>query len=204
MKNIRKIIQQYDAKALGVQRAYAVLLPLIKIDNNWHVLYEVRSEHISQPGETSFPGGRIEPGESPKEAAIRETMEELNIERKNITVYGEIDYIVSANRIIYCYVGEITGVTLNDIHPNIEVARLFTVPLKKLLENGPTMYQIEFEYKDTDDEDSFPFHLINKGKKYPFSEIKQKIPFYHIPDETLWGFTANLTDRFVQIIKGNK
>ena len=59
MKKIRQIIQHYDAKALGVQRGYAVLLPLIKIKDEWHVLYEVRSKHISQPGETSFPGDAL-------------------------------------------------------------------------------------------------------------------------------------------------
>lgn len=203
MKNIQKIIQHYDAQALGVQRGYAVLLPLIKREGEWHVLYEVRSQHISQPGDTSFPGGRIEPGEAPKEAAIRETMEELNIKQENIKVYGEIDYIIAANRIIYCYVGEVTGIDFEDIYPNIEVERLFTIPLNHLLENGPTLYQLKFEHKD-DESKSFPFHLINKGTNYPFNEIRQKIPFYHIPDEVLWGFTANLTDRFIQIIKDDK
>ena len=207
MKKIRQIIQQYDAKALGVQRGYAVLLPLIKVKNEWHVLYEVRSKHISQPGETSFPGGRIEAGELPKEAAIRETMEELNIQHENINVYGEIDYIIAANRIIYCYVGEITGVDFEDIYPNTEVERLFTIPLDHLMENRPTLYQLNFEFKkanDNDSEQEFPFHLIKQGEKYPFNEVKQKIPFYHIPDEVLWGFTANFTDRFIQIITDDK
>ena len=207
MKKIRQIIQQYDAKALGVQRGYAVLLPLIKVKNEWHVLYEVRSKHISQPSETSFPGGRIEAGELPKEAAIRETMEELNIQRENINVYGEIDYIIAANRIIYCYVGEITGVDFEDIYPNTEVERLFTIPLDHLMENRPTLYQLNFEFKkanDNDSEQEFPFHLIKQGEKYPFNEVKQKIPFYQIPDEVLWGFTGNITDRFIHIITDDK
>ncbi|TLQ41431.1 CoA pyrophosphatase [Ruoffia tabacinasalis] len=207
MKKIRQIIQHYDAKALGVQRGYAVLLPLIKIKDEWHVLYEVRSKHISQPGETSFPGGRIETDESPEEAAVRETMEELNIQRENINLYGEIDYIIAANRIIYCYVGEITGVAFEDIYPNIEVERLFTIPLDHLMENRPTLYQLNFEFKkanDNDSEQEFPFHLIKQGEKYPFNEVKQKIPFYHIPYKVLWGFTANFTDRFIQIITDDK
>lgn len=201
MKNLRRIMQNYDAKALGVQRGYAVLLPLILIDGKYHVLYEVRSEHVSQPGDTSFPGGRIEEGETPKQAAIRETMEELNIEEENIKIFGENDYIISHNRIIYCYVGEIVGVDYRDIFPNIEVERLFTVPLEHLLENGPTVYNINF--KQTDNH-NFPFHLINRGMKYPFSEMKQSIPFYDLPDETLWGHTANFTNRFIQIIKENR
>ena len=38
----------------------------------WQVLFEVRAAGISQPGEVCFPGGRIEPGETPEEAALRE------------------------------------------------------------------------------------------------------------------------------------
>ncbi|XJS10758.1 NUDIX hydrolase [Aerococcaceae bacterium WGS1372] len=201
MKNIRKIIQTYDAKAHGVQKGYAVLLPLIKINGDYHILYEVRSEHVSQAGDTSFPGGRIETGESPKEAAVRETMEELNIKTENIDVIGEIDYIISYNRIIYCYVGEIIGIDYRDIFPNIEVERLFTVPLDHLLENGPTVYNIHFKQTD---KSKFPYHLVNRGMKYPFSQIQQAVPFYELKDETLWGFTANLTDRFIQIIKEDK
>lgn len=198
MKNIRRIIQTYDARALGVERGYAVLLPLININGDYHILYEVRSEHVPQAGDTSFPGGRIEKGETPKEAAIRETMEELNIQRENIELIGEIDYIVAHHRIIYCYVGEIVGIDYRDIFPNIEVERLFTVPLDHLLENGPEIYHINFKQAN---KDQFPYHLVNRGMKYPFSQMKQAIPFYDLKDETLWGYTANLTDRFIQIIK---
>ena len=97
---IEKAIKSYSPKPIGEEKAYAVLLPLITIDNEWHVLYEVRSETISQPGEVSFPGGRIEAGESPQEAAVRETHEELNIPTEAITVLGEIDYLVQNHRTI--------------------------------------------------------------------------------------------------------
>ncbi len=43
----------------------------------------------------SFPGGQVEENESFKEAAIRETIEELNILEENIEVIGELDYVVS-------------------------------------------------------------------------------------------------------------
>ena len=48
----------------------------------------MRSEHISQPGEISFPGGRVEDGETFQEAAIRETCEELNLVPIKLT-FGE-------------------------------------------------------------------------------------------------------------------
>jgi len=39
------------------------------------------------PGKWGLPGGIIEPGETPREAAIRETKEETNLDVKNISFY---------------------------------------------------------------------------------------------------------------------
>lgn len=50
-------------------------------------MYEIRSQHVSQPGEVSFPGGRVEEGETYQQAAIRETVEELNIEPEQVHVW---------------------------------------------------------------------------------------------------------------------
>lgn len=54
----------------------------------------MRSEHISQPGEISFPGGRVEDDETFQEADIRETCEELNLVPDQIDIWGEIDYLI--------------------------------------------------------------------------------------------------------------
>lgn len=40
-------------------------------------LLTLRSEYVHQPGVWSLPGGAIEPGETPEDAAARETLEEL-------------------------------------------------------------------------------------------------------------------------------
>lgn len=60
--------------------------------DQWQVLYQVRSESISQPGEVSFPGGGVEEGETPQQAAVREAVEELNIQSEQIDILGEIDF----------------------------------------------------------------------------------------------------------------
>ncbi len=48
----------------GNRKESAVLIPLIKVDGEWHILYEVRSQLVSQAGDSSFPGGKVEPGET--------------------------------------------------------------------------------------------------------------------------------------------
>ncbi len=43
------------------------------------ILVTRRSERMSMPLKWEFPGGKVEPGESPEDCLLRELMEELNI-----------------------------------------------------------------------------------------------------------------------------
>ncbi|ASB97827.1 phosphohydrolase MutT/nudix family protein [Streptococcus equi subsp. equi] len=45
---MKSIIEHYQARPLGEERCYAVCLPLIWQEGRWQVLYEIRSQHISQ------------------------------------------------------------------------------------------------------------------------------------------------------------
>lgn len=44
-------------------RFFSVLLPMVEIDDEPHLLYEVRSDKVRQPGEICFPGGELEEDE---------------------------------------------------------------------------------------------------------------------------------------------
>lgn len=201
LEDIKKIIAEHKPEPIGEQRNFSVLIPLIRVDGALHVLYEVRGAHISQPGDTSFPGGAVEPGESFEAAAIRETMEELNLKSENIKILGEMDYIMNDRAIIHCFVGEITGVEKDDIRFNKEVQEIFTVPLQYFMDNRPTYYSSTVRLEHPDD---FPFELIPNGKDYKFKVGVHCVPFYHLEHHRLWGYTANLTDRFVSILEQNE
>lgn len=198
--SLRNKINAYEPQPYGIQETFAVLLPLVEIDGEEHILYEVRSQKISQPGQTSFPGGRVEPGETPREASVRETVEELGIEEEKIEVYGEIDYIVTERAIIYCFVGYLNEVDIHKIKSSIEVSRVFSVPLQYFINVPPTLYEVELK-SITDDQ--FPYHLIDRGESFSFDKRTHKIPFYSPNDEVIWGYTANLTSRFIEIIQEN-
>jgi 8-oxo-dGTP pyrophosphatase MutT (NUDIX family) len=59
-------------------RRGAVLVLFHPAATDWNVTLTVRTSHLSaHAGQVSFPGGRIEPGESPEQAALREYEEEL-------------------------------------------------------------------------------------------------------------------------------
>ena len=66
----------------------AVLVPLVRREGRLGVLFEVRSAALtSQPGDISFPGGRIELDDAGAEAAaVRETREELSLPDSAIEV----------------------------------------------------------------------------------------------------------------------
>ena len=49
---------------IGDRKEFAVLIPLLEREDGLHLLFEKRSGNIKQPGDTCFPGGRIEAGES--------------------------------------------------------------------------------------------------------------------------------------------
>jgi 8-oxo-dGTP pyrophosphatase MutT (NUDIX family) len=66
---------------LGPIKPAAVLVPLILHRDTPTVLLTCRAAHLTNhAGQVSFPGGRIEPGETPEQAALRESAEEIGLD----------------------------------------------------------------------------------------------------------------------------
>lgn len=202
LDKIRTKLENRRSKPVDIERYYAVTVPLIFNDKTqkWEVLYEVRSEHVSQPREVSFPGGRVEEGESFRQAAVRETCEELLIDKENIDVIGELDYLINAGVLeIRCFLIRLQGVKLEDIRPNAdEVDHIFTVPLSFLLKEEPLASELSMRVEDNA---NFPYELIPNGKAYKFSRGKNVILFYRYNEHIIWGFTAKMTNSFIKILK---
>lgn len=128
INNIKKIFQDREVRILGNYERSAVVLFLCE-DNKkeLHIIFEVRALHLDrQPGDISLPGGRIEKNESPQQAAIRESLEELNVDLEDISIIAPMDYYVTPyNKIIYPFIGIIKDV---NIKPNKdEVNHVFKV-----------------------------------------------------------------------------
>lgn len=200
-ESVKKIFDKFNGRnpeMIGRYRKNSVMILLIELDGELNIVFEKRALTLnSQPGDISLPGGAIEEEESPKEAAIRETMEELNIAEDMIRDIGNMDYFISPyNSIIYSFVGELKQKV---DYPNMdEVHHVFYVPLKYFVENEPEEYQMELVPEFNYD---FPFDLIHGGKNYKFKKRTQIQYFYRYKDYVIWGFTALIIKRFIEIIK---
>lgn len=200
--NIKDIFKNRRAMPIGKYKNSAVMILLCEDEknNDINIIFEVRSNNLrTQPGDICLPGGMIEEGESPKDAAIRETMEELNLKKEDIEYIGDMDYFISPyGMFMYPFVSK---TKLEKILPsNEEVDHIFTVPLKFFMENTPLLYELEI---GAINKEGFPFHLINGGEKYKFRHGKLKEYFYKYDNYVIWGFTAQIIKAFIDIIKQN-
>jgi len=179
------------------KRRASVLIPLVEINGEDHILFEVRSSHIRQPHEISFPGGRNEEGESTEETAVRECMEELLIRKEDIQMICPL-YTIQGPRgiMVSSYLGRLNN--YQNTYSSSEVDHVFTVPLETLVNEIPETGSGEYVFQG---EDSFPYEYIPHGREYPFSPIKRTFLFYKTDGGIIWGLTADLLYLFLSLLK---
>lgn len=202
--SIKEKVEDRESQILGIKRNYAVLVPILEIQDELHLLYEVRAFNMKvQPGEISFPGGQVEKNESYEDAAIREAIEELGITQDKVNIIGEIDYIVSPyNFILKPFVGVLSNVKLKDLKlSKNEVNHVFTIPIREILNFNPSIYYVSISPKP---EDNFPYHMIPNGENYSWRKGRYPIYFYKYKEYIIWGMTATITNNFIDIIKETK
>lgn len=200
LMKIKSKLKNQKPSPIDIENSFSVMIPLIKRKGDVHLLFEKRALTLrNQPGEISFPGGRIEEGETPEKAAIRETCEELLIEENEVEVYSEGDFLVNPySAIIYTFSGEIKK-DFYEINPSKdEVDKVFTVPLKFFIENEPKSYHLNLNVNRSED---FPYHLIPNGENYKFKRGREEVLFYEYNGEVIWGFTAKVARRFAEKLK---
>jgi len=179
----------------GARGEYAVLVPLVRRDDGLHLLYEVRASSLrSQPGEVCFPGGRMEPGETPVGCALRETGEELGLSA-GIQVISPLDYLIRGTGIVYPILAAVTESAISDLRLNTdEVADIFTVSLSWLRENPPEIYRYTWRPHPGD----FPYEAAGVSSDYPWSPLEVEVPVYRGLPHPLWGMTARITARLIE------
>ena len=73
-------------------RAAAVLLPIIDRPGGLTVLLTLRASDLrAHSGQVAFPGGKVDAGETPHAAALREAQEEIGLEARFVEPLGWLD-----------------------------------------------------------------------------------------------------------------
>ena len=176
---------------------FSVLIPLIKTGEEYSLIFETRSENLSkQPNEICFPGGKIENFENARQAAVRETSEELLIPESSIDIIAELDTVVTPfNSILYPFAGELDEYA-GTFNPE-EVRSIFSVPMSFFVNTNPLQYDVIVKMNP---EESFPYHLIPEGRDYPWSKGRYPIYFYIYEDKTIWGITARIVNNLIKVL----
>ncbi|MCM3762335.1 CoA pyrophosphatase [Alkalihalobacillus oceani] len=178
----------------------AVILPLVDIDGELSVLFEVRAHHLnSQPGEICFPGGRIDADDpTPQLAAMREVTEELGLKREYIKPLAPLDVLVTPFRgIIYPFAAVLENI--ESIKPNpAEVDHVFTVPLSFLYTHEPKRYEMNIHFEP---DEHFPLEQISNSRTYAARKNTLTEFFYYYKQYVIWGLTARILTHFLELTR---
>ncbi len=150
------------------------------------VLFIERAHHDGDPwsGNLGFPGGRLESFDAgPREAAIRETMEEIGLDLRTALHLGRMDDIATASIPVQvsCFV-----YLLNDsprLRPNHEVRSTYWIPLKDISNPNRRMEAI--------------VHF--GGRKL----VRPAIDVLGPGEIVLWGLTYRLILQFIELVEGS-
>ncbi|WP_333608221.1 CoA pyrophosphatase [Arsukibacterium sp.] len=114
--------------------AAAVLVPIVDYGDKLTVLFTQRALHLKHhPGQISFPGGRIESGETSQDAALREAEEEIGLVHTDVSLLGRLpEQDTSTGFVIEPWVGLIRP-QHHFLLQASEVAAVFEVPLSHFL-----------------------------------------------------------------------
>ena len=152
-------------------RHSAVLIVLAPGPNGPEVLLTRRSwELSSHRGEISFPGGRMDPGESADDTALREAHEEVGLDPSLVAIHGELEHlntVVSRSYIVPKVATVAEPFEL--VAQTMEVDRVLWVPVA------------EFTRADT-----------YRSEYWGIANTNRLLHFFELDDETVWGATAHI------------
>lgn len=163
-------------------RKAAVLVPFVCVKNEWGLLFTRRADTLkNHRGQVSFPGGGEECNDqSIIETALRETNEEIGLEKQDIQLIGLMpDFVTISDYVVTPVVGMVNWPVPLRISGE-EVDRVFTIPFSFLKNKN-----------------NWEERIYTHPSGWYGSVI-----FYNLFDgELLWGISAKITLELLRIIE---
>ena len=159
----------------GEARHAAVLVPLyVEAGQLWTLLTRRTETLPHHRGQIAFPGGGLETGEQPWDAALRESEEEIGLSRKNVLRLGELDEVGTPTgfRIVPC-VGAIPFPIELTANPG-EIEEIFAVPLSELA--NPRLAE---------------------EREVRINGQRRTLRIYHVGRFVVWGVTARIVENLL-------
>nr|WP_218848935.1 CoA pyrophosphatase [Nocardioides perillae] len=157
-------------------RRGAVLMLLADGPEGREVLLTERAHHMrSHPGQVSFPGGSVDPGETAVSAALREAQEEIGVDPASVEVFAELPelWLPPSNFAVTTVVGWWRDPGAARVVSPDEVHAVHRVLLRDLLD---------------------PTHRISV--RHPSGWVGPGFLIGPDKDVVLWGFTGGILSRF--------
>jgi len=166
----------------GDFRLSGVMALFHEVDGVEHLLFQVRTHTVRHhKGEISFPGGRHDRGDADLlETALRETEEEIGVDRGEIELLGQLDdtRTRASNYLIRPYVGALPrGRDFEFAHAPREVKELLQVPVPHLLSAEAAAWQVVEE----------------NGEPVPTRA-------FMYGEHLIWGATARIVSQLVDLV----
>jgi 8-oxo-dGTP pyrophosphatase MutT (NUDIX family) len=162
--------------------AAAVLVLIHPRSGEPNVIFTERTNHVEHhKGQMSFPGGACDDvDDCCEETALRETQEEIGVEREHVRLIGCLDDMVTISnfRVTPCVgVLEFEGEYPYKINDH-EVTRVVEVPLTFLLEEG----NMELEVRE------------HQGREV-------LVPAFFYDGHRIWGATARMLHQLIELLR---